>query len=260
MIQRIGRLKWAGLLVVATAILTFLWWQRGRVGPEPELRRPHLLVAPEGAPQPRQQGRLSGRVVGPAGQGIGGAIVTLHGRPAARGVLPAIRGAALRTFTTAPDGTFHFEGLARARYLAVARAEHFTVGYRDDIEVGPGDDLTEIQIQLWAGGVTLSGRVLDAGGGVIPGGRVRASSYALNAEGTHDPRAFQADVDGEGHYWLQLPQGTHTLSAVADGYAPITRPVNLYGDMVKDFVLQPAARISGRPRAMAGAVESCACG
>jgi hypothetical protein len=199
---------------------------------------------PGSAPAPRQEARLSGWVVGPDGHGIGAAIVTLHPRP--RGVLPAIRGPALRSYRAAPDGSFHFEGLAVGRYLAVARAEGFTVGYRDDLEVEAGDDLAEVRIQLWAGGVTLKGRVLDAGGGVVPGARVRATSYALNAEGTHDARAFQADVDEEGRYRLQVPPGTHKVSAVADGYAPITESDELYRDQTKDFLLQPAARISGR--------------
>jgi hypothetical protein len=33
---------------------------------------------------------------------------------------------------------------------------------------------------------------------------------------------------------------------VADGYAPVTESRELYGDQTKDFILQPAARISGR--------------
>src|SRR4051812_29553162 len=154
MVKRTRRLRWAGLLVVATAILALVYWRRGTVEPEPHPSGPRLRSMPDArgpAPAPRQEGRLSGQVVGPDGQGIDAATVTLHARPAARGALPAVRGAPLRSYKTAPDGTFHFEGLARGRYLAVARAERFTVGYRDDLEVEPGDDLAEVRIQLWAG-------------------------------------------------------------------------------------------------------------
>jgi hypothetical protein len=93
---------------------------------------------------------------------------------------------------------------------------------------------------------TLDGRVLDAGGGVIPGARVRATSYALNAGGTHDKRTFQADSDSEGRYQLRLPSGVHALFASADGYAPATQSLDMSFDRTKDFILQPAARISGR--------------
>lgn len=95
--------------------------------------------------------------------------------------------------------------------------------------------------------VTLRGRVLDAGGGVIAGARVRASSYVRLVDDTHEARAFEARSDAEGRYQLQLPAGTHQLQVEADGYASATEARNLLGDdQTRDFALQPAARLSGR--------------
>ncbi len=88
--------------------------------------------------------------------------------------------------------------------------------------------------------------MLDAGGGVIPGAQVRATSYVRNAQDTHDARTFQAEADGEGRYRLQVSRGRHTFQVGADGYAPASESIHLAADQTRDFVLQPAARISGR--------------
>jgi hypothetical protein len=132
------------------------------------------------------------------------------------------------------------------RHLAPPRAPRFTTGFRLTPEVDASPAPAEDRNPGWQRGSTLTGRVLDAGGGVIPGARIRATSYVLNAGGTHDARVFQAEASGEGRYRLELPAGRHTLSVVADGYAPLTEPRDLFGDRLQDFVLQPAARISGR--------------
>jgi hypothetical protein len=114
-------------------------------------------------------------------------------------------------FRTGRDGAFHFDGLAPGPYLAEASAERFMAAFRDRLEVEPGGVL-EVRIELWAGGATLTGRVLDAGGGFIPRARLQATSYALNARGTHDARAFQTDADGEGRVNCSSPKGGRSCS------------------------------------------------
>jgi protocatechuate 3,4-dioxygenase beta subunit len=94
--------------------------------------------------------------------------------------------------------------------------------------------------------ITLRGRVLDAGGGVIGGARVRAGSYVRLADDTHEKRAFEALTDGEGRYQLKLPAGRHQLMVEADGYGSAAEWRALMGDQTRDFALQPAARIAGR--------------
>ena len=94
--------------------------------------------------------------------------------------------------------------------------------------------------------ITLRGRVLDAGGGVIAGARVRVSSYVRLVDDTHEARAFEARSDAEGRYQLQLPGGSHQLQVEADGYGSATERRTLLGDQTRDFALQPAARLSGR--------------
>jgi protocatechuate 3,4-dioxygenase beta subunit len=94
--------------------------------------------------------------------------------------------------------------------------------------------------------VVLTGRVNDAGGGFIAGAQVLATSYAPLANGTHETRVFQAKTDDEGRYRLRLPSGRHRLQAEADGYSSTVAWKEVGADRAQDFVLQPAARISGR--------------
>jgi hypothetical protein len=88
--------------------------------------------------------------------------------------------------------------------------------------------------------------VLDAGGGVIIGARIQATSYARNANDTHEPRGFQVDSDGDGRYRLRLPAGVHKVRVEADGYAGAAASIELLAALSRDFALQPAGRISGR--------------
>jgi hypothetical protein len=94
--------------------------------------------------------------------------------------------------------------------------------------------------------LTLSGQVLDAGGGFIAGAHVRATTYVRRADDTHEARVFQATADAEGRYQLRLPPGWHTLRAEADGYVGAEESRDVYADLTRDFALQPAARVSGR--------------
>ncbi|HEY0709967.1 MAG TPA: carboxypeptidase regulatory-like domain-containing protein, partial [Polyangia bacterium] len=76
--------------------------------------------------------------------------------------------------------------------------------------------------------------------------RVHATIYVLNAEGTHDRREFETISDEEGRYRLTLPKGRNRIVASADGYAPISLGLEIYGDQTKDLTLEPSANISGR--------------
>ena len=111
---------------------------------------------------------------------------------------------------------------------------------------GPAHDADVDAARAVARDITVRGRVLDAGGGVIGGARVRVSSYVRLADDTHETRAFEAVTDGEGRYLLKLPAGKHQLLVEADGYGSATESRALMGDQTRDFALQPAARISGR--------------
>ena len=95
-----------------------------------------------------------------------------------------------------------------------------------------------------AGGLLLSGRVLDAGGGVISG----ASVKALLVRSRHPPstNTVRAQTDEAGEYRLRVRAGTHQLYVQASGYAPDLSFLTLKDDRTHDFALTPAARVSVR--------------
>jgi hypothetical protein len=99
------------------------------------------------------------------------------------------------------------------------------------------------------GEYALSGHVLDAGGGVIPGARITVFIDGRAREGRAGDEARPAltgKAGGDGGYRLMLPQGRHDVLAEADGYAPRRATVVVVDHWRQDFRLQPAARIAGR--------------
>ncbi len=239
------------LILAAAGLGAFLWSRRGgqrleetEVEPPPPAARRVSVTRPAAAPRP--QGAISGWVVDPEGRGIEDATVTAVRQ---RSLAEKTRAAGSRlTFSirTKLGGSYRFDRIEPGFYVLVANAAGFTTAASGTLELEPGAALEGVQLRLWAGGVSLSGRVLDAGGGAIPGARVRATGHDLTGDGTHRPRSFQAEADGDGQYRLQLPKGRHKVYVEADGYAGVTESMDLQSVRARDFLLQPAARIAGR--------------
>jgi hypothetical protein len=85
---------------------------------------------------------------------------------------------------------------------------------------------------------SISGKVTDEQGGVLPGVTVEASSAALQGKQS-------ATTDGSGSYRLPiLPPGKYEVTTTLAGFATETRSttVPLGGNSVVDFVLRPAAK------------------
>jgi hypothetical protein len=236
----VRRLVLAGaVLVVALAVL---WGRRAR--DVPSQSPPAAAQAVKPAFSRSVAGAIVGQVVDPDGRGVEGAIVTAW-RQRSPGVVTRALAPVAKTVKTSRGGAFRIE-LASGLYALAASAPGFTDGLRGQLEVGAGGFLDGIKLRLWRGGFTLSGRVLDAGGGTIPGAHLLASGYDLTPDGTHEARQFQCDADGEGRYRLPLPAGRHKLLVEADGYASALRSIDLFVSRVEDIALDPAARIAGR--------------
>jgi Carboxypeptidase regulatory-like domain/PDZ domain len=235
--------------------------------PPPGERAPSSSMSPSQSRAPRVSGEPSdekapggvveGRVVDPDGRPVPSATVTAlrqlrqwkRGDPAP--VMPAPGPAsALPATTTASDGTFRLEVASSGSFVLGALAAGFTGTFRAGIDVERGARVTGVELKLGQGGAVLSGRFLDAGGGPIPGGRLRASGFqgsgANGGQLAGTPYAFEAPADGQGRYRVQLPPARYSLEAQADGYAPARDFTDLAGNESKDFRLDPAARIAGR--------------
>ncbi len=87
---------------------------------------------------------------------------------------------------------------------------------------------------------SISGKITDEQGGVLPGVTVEASSAALQGKQS-------ATTDGSGSYRLPiLPPGKYQVTTTLQGFASETRAVTvaLGSNSVMDFVLRPATKES----------------
>lgn len=205
-------------------------------------RDPALLSA-TGAEE-REAAAIEGRVLDPDGRGVGSATVVAlrqegDDRRRADGVPLVVRSSATGAFRIAvPPGV----------YAVAASSPGLTGTVRAAVRVTPGQTTAGVDLRLGRGGATLSGRVLDAGGGTIPGARVRAVLLPERTAAASEVQvhAFEAEADSEGRYRLELPRARYTVIARFDGYASRRSYVVLDMDETRDFALQPAARLAGR--------------
>jgi large repetitive protein len=102
-----------------------------------------------------------------------------------------------------------------------------------------------VDLHLGSGGVLLSGRVLDVGGGVVVGAKVNATEATPVGNGPFRPQLLQTVTDDAGVYRLHLRPARYGLSAQAAGYAPANDWLFVARDTSRDLRLSPASRITG---------------
>jgi RNA polymerase sigma-70 factor (ECF subfamily) len=142
-------------------------------------------------------------------------------------------------------GVFHFGELEPGEYALIATADGFLPSRRGGIMV-QSKQVAAADLRLDPGGVSLAGRVLDAGGGVISGAMVTAILTRSTARAPSDALVLRGLTDDRGHYRLSARTGNHQLRVQAAGYAPAEAWLSLKEDRTRDFELTPAARVSGR--------------
>lgn len=136
-------------------------------------------------------------------------------------------------------GVFRIENLRPGHYSASATTAA-GAGFKTGLTLLPGETLRGVELVLGKGGVTISGAILDAGGGPIAAAELRAVS------GSAGGGLYQVTADGSGHYRMTVPKGTYALLAHADGYAAANELVHATEDQKIDFRLNPAATLRGR--------------
>lgn len=243
MAVRVGRIRIliaaAGLFLVASIAV----WQlrdgdpsgRGRraVGPA----RPSIFAAEPGEGPGEGRASLEGTVKDGDGRPIEGATLVLS-RPREGEAFGPLRPAAT---TNSRGGSYRFVNLTPGDYALTAMATGFAPAQRSPLALEASAQ-RRIDLVLGKGGVVLSGRVLDAGGGPVPGAAVRASGLTRSPV----PLLFQAQSDDAGTFRLTLTAGNFSLRAEAEGYAPALDHVTLVHDTTRDLRLIPAARLLGR--------------
>lgn len=187
---------------------------------------------------PEAAGAIEGLVQDHHGRPIVGATVAASPKPdlmAGRHAPAPLASAAGRTDER---GRFSLGRMEPATYIVVASAPG---SLQDDpllITVAAGETRRGLLLTLRPGGFLLSGHVLDSGHGPIAGALVQA--------GLTDRGVVTAVSDASGAYALSLPRGPHPLVVSADGYATRRQTVDMAGDLSRDVLLDPAARITGR--------------
>jgi len=247
----------ASLLAIVIAVLVLR-----RTATPPSTRTevaagPAPRAAPRLAAVPQTEARafVEGTVRGRGGRPVGGAVVVAvgdAGRSSREGGPPL--GALAQT---SADGRFRLGPLpAGYQEIDAGAAGHLPAGRF--VKLDEGQTVRDFDLVLQPGGVVLSGRVLDASGGPIPGARVRAQpgGGALQAMmfSGEPPRELPpptevgavAVADGEGQYQLTAPPGFLAITAQADGYVPGRALLSMAGPKTHDFHLIPATTIAGR--------------
>ena len=135
------------------------------------------------------------------------------------------------------DGVFRLR-VGPGSYVAEARAPGYALR-RIDLDVpaaGEGVDLGDVALEV---GITIRGRVRDAGGHAVEGAEVNGYSQ----ENPTQPLTARAEADGT-YVMAGLGPGLYDLSATAPGMGMARRKADA-GAAGVDFVLAPAGSITG---------------
>ncbi|MCU1280426.1 MAG: hypothetical protein JWM53_3972, partial [bacterium] len=181
---------------------------------------------------------MEGIVRGPDGKPLDGALV---------GAVPEDSDAdelhvhAVAVTVSSGGGRFRIASLRAGAYAAQATARGLSPAYRSGLVVLDGETVRGIELRLDKGGVTITGRLHDVGGGIVAGGRLHARRH-----GEERPDVFTAVCDANGTCPLTLAKGGYTLVAEAEGYAPTKRDIVAMLDQQVEMQLAPAATLRGR--------------
>jgi protocatechuate 3,4-dioxygenase beta subunit len=224
-------------VAVAAVVAGGLVVRAHRRGPVEDARR-YAWTAPLGvnlkifgAPLPAPEGTLLGLVRQADGRPAPGAVVTARRRPSREG-----RPAPTSIAITTAEGTFAFPALADGDYDLTAAAADALSAAAGPVAIRGAAAVRDVVLTLGSGGFRLTGRLLDGGGGAVPGATLQARAGNTT---------YTARADDQGRYALRLGKAVYRLEADADGYAPRPGSVDLVGDMVRDFRLDPAGRMVG---------------
>lgn len=174
---------------------------------------------------------LSGRVRGPDGEPVVGALVAAV--PVERLGLTLGRASALAR--SGEGGRFQFE-LSPGLYGFTATAPGLTAGFGGQVPVGEGGAAPGVEVKLGQEGRMVSGTVWTSDGGPAAGAVVWASRWGVDEEG-HELHTL---ADAEGRYTLMLEPGSkYTLRADLPGFESNTQGVLLEADGSFDLSLRP---------------------
>jgi RNA polymerase sigma factor (sigma-70 family) len=151
-------------------------------------------------------GALRGRVTDEQGEPVAGVEMDIGPR---RNV--AFRGLSLRATRTDAYGEFLMGHAPVGAYVLKAKAEGYTIGYREPVTVKAGRDTTGMDFVL-ATAPTIEGIIVEEDGTPIVGAHVHGRPWSAGA-------GAGANSDADGRFVMVLPQAeSYMLAATCDGY------------------------------------------
>ena len=175
---------------------------------------------------------VAGRVLF-EGAPVRGAEVRLVTEPSETGVRAEPRA------VTDADGRFDLGRQPPLHGLLVATAPGRTAAMRPVELADPTLAVDAIELRVEPCTAAVHGVVHDAGGGVIPGARVRL----LGEDGAPGPRAT---ADEHGAYRICVPPGDVMIAVEAAGYGGVSVELTAYAPKRRDLALSPEAIVTGR--------------
>lgn len=200
-------------------------------GPKPVRDAQHVQTRAAEAPaRPGVKRTLSGRVLGPDGRPVVGALVAAV--PLER--LGLTLGRASVWGPSGEEGRFQLE-LPLGRYAITASAPGLTAAFGASVEVDAGGGLLDVEVTLGKVGYTVLGTVRGADGRPAPGAVVWASRFS-----GVDGDELHTLADAEGRYALKLEPGKkYAVQAGTDGFVSATQGTRLQEDTTFDLELRP---------------------
>jgi hypothetical protein len=203
---------------------------------------PRVVVdSTAGSRVPSNTGSIVGQVLSPDGRAVAGALVVLTGAQSARAsdALPP-------TASADQNGAFAFEAVALGKYRLTASAPGWSAALSPTVTLEAGGKVP-VTLRLQEGGATLSGHILDDGGGPVPGARITARlGHPFGTESPEQPpHTYASTADDQGHYQLTVRPREYQVMVSAGGYASKTTSVAITRDVSRDLRMQPAARLFG---------------
>lgn len=150
---------------------------------------------------------------------------------------------------TGPDGYYRFTELAPMSYrVSAARQGYLPKSFREEdeyrnVRLRPGQQRTDVNLALVAGGVEVKGVVRDLAGGVVEGALVTLSSGSWWGAGGPGQMFVTTDAEGEFTGWVE--DGSLSVSAKAEGYGEASQSGTAPGYSFELF-LTPESVVSGR--------------
>ena len=227
-----------GAIAVVIAALAIAWLAVDRRGDD---SRDAALDRGGDAPSYGARGRLAGlRQPGDAGA-LFGRVVQRDGDAAIAGAVVAATRVGSRfaeplIAIADASGAWRMDGVPPGIYAVTAAAPGFLPARAPRVAIAAGD-ARELPLALRAGGVVVSGRVDDIGGGPIANATVELDG---------DAGVFAATTGADGAYRLGVPVGDFRSSARHDAYATAQKVHEVISSaLVLDWQLVPAATVHG---------------